>query len=82
MSHSKENRCAVFAHYDAHNLVDDYVLHYLNELSEVVERIVFVSDCDLPPEELIKVATITNLQISGRHGEYDFGSYKRGYNLL
>jgi len=82
MSHSKENRCAVFAHYDAHNLVDDYVLHYLNELAEIAKRIVFVSDCNLPPEELLKVSTITNLQISGRHGEYDFGSYKRGYHLL
>lgn len=82
MSNSKENRCAVFAHYDAHNIVDDYVLHYLSELTKVAECIVFVSDCDLPPEELQKVSAITDLQISGRHGEYDFGSYKRGYQLL
>lgn len=82
MGNSKENRCAVFAHYDADCIVDDYVLYYLNQLAKVVECIVFVSDCDLPDEELLKISTITDLQISGRHGEYDFGSYKRGYQLL
>ena len=82
MNNLKEKRCAVFAHYDAHNIVDDYVLRYLRELTKVVECIVFVSDCDLPPEELLKVSATTDFQINGRHGEYDFGSYKRGYQLL
>ena len=75
-------RCAVFAHYDVDNIVDDYVLYYLEELAKAVDYIVFVSDSDLSTEESLKVSAITDLQIIGRHGEYDFGSYKRGYHLL
>ncbi len=75
-------RAAVFAHYDRDNMVDAYVIEYLRALQAVAETIVFVSDSDLPPDELAKVAPFCAHTIAGRHGEYDFGSYKRGLAFL
>jgi lipopolysaccharide biosynthesis protein len=75
-------RCAIFAHFDADNIVDDYVLFYLDALKVIAEDIVFVSDCNLPPEELNKVGEIVTSTANGQHREYDFGSYKRGYSLI
>ena len=72
-------RTAIFAHYDKDNKIEDYVIYYLRGLSQVADKIVFVSDCDLEAEELKKISELTINNIVGRHGEYDFGSYKRGF---
>ena len=71
----------VFAHFDRDNIIDDYVIYYLNELKKVSDKLIFVSDCDLPENELKKLDGITDFNIAHKHGEYDFGSYKRGYKL-
>ena len=70
---------AVFAHYDKDAIVDDYVVHYLAALKRFVDFIIFVSDCDLPLQQQDKLRGLADIMIVGRHGEYDFGSYKRGY---
>lgn len=75
-------RYAVFAHYDSQQIVDDYVLYYLSELKTVVDEVVFVSDGSLSDREKEKLKQFTNIIISERHGEYDFGSYKRGIKVL
>jgi len=77
-----KKRLAVFAHYDRDNVIDDYVMYYLEELKKVASDIVFVSDCDLPDAELKKLDGIVKKSIAMRHGEYDFGSYKRGYQAM
>lgn len=69
---------AVFAHYDSDKIIDDYVLYYLRGLKKVAKEIIFVSDCDLPKNEVDKLSDLCIHVIVGRHGEYDFGSYKRG----
>ena len=71
----------VFAHYDRNNLIDDYVIYYLNELKNVSEALIFVSDSDLPETELLKIKNIVDYTLAIRHGEYDFGSYKRGWKI-
>lgn len=73
-------RLCVFAHWDKDNIVEDYVAYYLKSLREVCSTIVFVSDCDdiKNPEILESIADYTLIQ---NHGEYDFGSYKRGFLL-
>jgi lipopolysaccharide biosynthesis protein len=75
-------RVAVFAHHDRDDVVDAYVLRYLEGLSDVVDRIVFVSDGLLPERETDKVRRFAAVVVSERHGEYDFGSYKRGVRIL
>lgn len=76
-----KQRIAIFAHWDKDNRVAPYVLYYLEELSKEAD-IIFVSDCSLPPAETEKVVPLTIQVIAAPHGEYDFGSYKRGYQYF
>ena len=75
---SELKRLAIFAGYDKDNIVDDYVVYYIKELKKVAD-IIYVSDCDMLGTELEKISPYCIHIINGRHGEYDFGSYKRGY---
>ncbi len=75
-------RCVIFAHYDKHNIIDDYVVTYLTRLRDVVDNIIFVSDGDVSANELKKINHLILDNICQKHGEYDFGSYKRGFKLL
>lgn len=75
-------RIAIFAHYDKDNIIDDYVLLYLEFLKEVVDDIIFVSDCNLDQSEISKLSHLVLESVCKKHGEYDFGSYKRGYLLF
>lgn len=72
------NRLCVFAHWDKDNIIDDYVVYYLQKLSSVCTTIIFVSDC--PELENLEVLDgIVDFSLIKKHGEYDFGSYKRGF---
>lgn len=73
------NRVLVFAYWDKDGLIDDYVLYYLNKAKSVADKIIFSADCDIKENELPKLENLVTHIINGRHGEYDFGSYKRGY---
>ena len=75
-------RYAVFAHYDAHQKIDDYVLYYLAELKTIADEIVFVSDGNISNDEKNKLKKFVHTIIAERHGEYDFGSYKRRLKIL
>ncbi len=74
-----EKKLAIFAHWDKDNLIEDYVVYYVKALKEMVEKLIFVSDCDIADEELKKLENFADIVIAHRHGEYDFGSYKKGY---
>ncbi len=71
-------RIALFAHYDRDGIIDDYVTYYLRGLTRVAERILFISDCELRDGEAAKLEGLAELAFAERHGEYDFGSWKRG----
>lgn len=76
-------KVAIFAHYDPQSKIDDYVIFYLEQLKKSVDKIIFVSDCDITDEkELKKLDGLVLDHICKKHGEYDFGSYKRGFELL
>jgi lipopolysaccharide biosynthesis protein len=77
----KDNkRLFIFAAYDAQGLIDATLLHYLSCLSGVGD-IVLTFDSDIQDTEIDKLKSVKNIKtiINGRHGEYDFGSYKRAY---
>jgi len=76
------SRLAIFAHFDKHDFIDDYVVIYLEKLKEVVDEIIFVSDCALAATQLQKINHLILDNICQKHGEYDFGSCKRGFFLL
>lgn len=75
-----KKRLFIFAGYDKDNIADATLTHYLNALSKLGD-IVFTMDNDMAADELNKIKKIPNVLHAAtvRHGEYDFGSYKRGY---
>jgi len=82
MAPQEVKNIAIFAHYDKQNIVDDYVLIYLTNLKKFCDKIIFVSDGDLSDQECQKLAFIVSDIIAKKHGEYDFGSWKKGFNLV
>lgn len=75
-------RAVIFAHWDNDLTIDDYVIYYLKELKKVIEKVIFVSANNLSENETQKLDGIADNIISQEHGEYDFGSYKRGFEIL
>lgn len=74
-----KTRTAIFAHFDKDNVIDDYVIYYLNALKKVAQKLIFVSDCNLSAAETEKLIGVADEIIAKPHGEHDFGSYKRGF---
>ena len=73
------NRLAIFASYDKKGIVHDYLITYLKELKQVADKIIFIADNYTNDEEKQKLKKLVDFCDFTPHGEYDFGSYKRGY---
>ena len=71
-------RLFLFAFYDAQGVVGEAALRYLEALHGLGD-IVLAADCDLQPGEAEKLVPLVNSYTATRHGEYDFGSYKRAF---
>ena len=73
-------RLFLFAGYDKQGIIDNTLVHYLMSLA-MLGDIIFVMDSDVDITELSKLDNIPNVLYKSvaRHGEYDFGSYKRAY---
>lgn len=78
----KKKRLFLFASFDPKNIndgkVDGTVICYINELSKLGD-VVYFQDNDISESELSKISHLVLFACATRHGEYDFGSYKRGY---
>lgn len=71
-------RVAFFAHYDPDGVIADYVVHYVACLFAAgVDEVYFASDSNVSGRELAKLPAGTKVVCTSRHGEYDFGSWKR-----
>lgn len=73
------NRLAVFASYSKEEKILRSTIYYLSGLRKICQKIIFVSDNALPSDQKAKVEKTVDVLICKRHGEYDFGSYKRGF---
>ena len=73
---SRSKRLFLFAGYDKDCIVDDALIYYVKTLSKYGD-VILCMDCDCPKQEIEKIKKYTIHTISKRHGEYDFGSYKR-----
>ena len=73
-------RLFLFAGFDHDGIIDNTVIYYIEKLSRLGD-VVFVMDNDLSETEIKKILDIPNVLYANgtHHGEYDFGSYKRGY---
>ena len=72
----------VFAMYLSNGRIDQATVEYLKELRNYSDYIVVVGDCPIFENELNKITPYVDSYIFKQHGEYDFGSYKRGYFIL
>ena len=73
-----KQRLFLFAGYDKDGIIDDTLVWYLNALSKLGD-IVLVMDCDVADTTKLKdIKNLLHFEVA-RHGEYDFGSYKRAY---
>ena len=73
-------RLFLFAFYDPEGVVGEAALRYLEALHALGD-IVLATDCDLQLGEAEKLAPLTLSFQAERHGEYDFGSYKRAFQM-
>jgi lipopolysaccharide biosynthesis protein len=78
---SKSTAC-IFAHFDKHGVIDDYVVFYLTKLYELGCAIIFVSTCNkMSQNEIDKIKNIVSKIIIRRNIGYDFGSYAVGFQI-
>ena len=75
---SKNQRLFLFAAYDSNGIIDDALIYYVSALSKIGDVIVCI-DYDCKKSEVDKLNPYSIHQIVKRHGEYDFGSYKRAF---
>ena len=75
---SNNKRLFLFAAYDANGIIDDALMFYIKKLSQCGD-IIFCMDADCKGTELNRIKKYTIARMGRRHGEYDFGSYKRAY---
>lgn len=74
----KHTRLFLFASYDRDGIIGDALVHYVRTLSKYGD-VIFYMDCDAKPSETNKIKKLCIHCAAERHGEYDFGSYKRAY---
>ncbi len=72
------DRLFLFAGYNKNNIVDDALIYYVKALSKHGD-VILCMDCDCSKSEINKINKYTLHTIAARHGEYDFGSYKRAF---
>lgn len=77
-----KKRVTIFAAYDKNCVIKKYVFTYLSYLKEISDYIIFISDCDYSAEYKAKLSGYVDYYECNKHGEYDFGSYKRGITFL
>lgn len=75
---SSPKRLFLVAGYSAKNIVDASLVYYVQNLSKYGD-IVLVMDNDIPAAQLKNNTQYVIYVNAHRHGEYDFGSYKRAY---
>lgn len=75
-------RIAIFASYNKQGIVHDYVINYLKRLKRVANKIIFIADNNARSDEKEKLNGLVEFYSFAPHGEYDFGSYKRGYQHI
>ena len=71
-------RLFLFAGYDKDGIIDDTLVYYITNLSKYGDVVLFM-DSDVGDDELNKIKKFCVTAVGRRHGEYDFGSYKRAY---
>ena len=73
---------AIMATFNSKGLIPDNTIKYLKEIKKHFDYIIVVGDNPILESEAKKLDGIADSYIFKRHNNYDFGSYKIGYNTL
>ncbi len=73
-----KKRLFLFAGYSKTNQISPAVVFYVSQLAALGD-VILCFDSECPKSELARVAPYVIHAMSVRHGEYDWGSYKRAY---
>jgi lipopolysaccharide biosynthesis protein len=76
------NRLCIFAHYDKDNLVDEYVLYFLQNLKTVSNQIIFVTTSNIAKDEMAKLNRYCDKIILKENQGYDFVSWQEGLKAI
>ena len=79
LSPIKKRRLAIYASFSYDGTIRESELYYLRGLKEVVDNIIYIADSPIIKKEVSKLKGLVCFAEFNHHGEYDFGSYKRGY---
>ncbi len=74
-------RICLFAGYDSKNIIHDYVVYYLKELSTVSD-IYYMADNEISEEEKVKIAPYVKGAYGFNHKKYDFGSWQELIKII
>ena len=74
-------RICLFAGYDSKNIIHDYVVYYLKELSTVAD-VYYMADNEVSEHEKDKIASYVKGAYGFNHKKYDFGSWQELINIL
>lgn len=78
----KNDLLCIFSHFDADNIIDDYVVYYLEKIKELNCSIIFVSTASkIGPKELSKIEHLVAKIIIKDNIGYDFGAYATGLEI-
>lgn len=73
----------IFSHFDPNGAVEDYVIHYLQELKSIGFETIFISTSPhLENNSIRQLEKITGSIIVRQNAGYDFGSYKVGIDYI
>lgn len=72
---AQSKKICLFAGYSPDFRVHDYVVYYIENLSEIAD-VHYLADCEMAQTELDRLGSYTVSADGFRHGTYDFGSWK------
>lgn len=78
----KNKTAIIFGMFTLNGIIPENTIEYLTELRKYSDYIIVVGDCPIFESEISKISGIVDSYIFKRHNEYDFGSYKRGFQQL
>lgn len=74
-------RLGVFVFFDKDSIIDDYVIYLLDSLNDAVNKIIFVSNCNLSKQEIQKLDKYKNIDVNIRENKgLDAGAFKFVYD--
>lgn len=78
----QKNRVCLFSHFDHDDIIDDYVVYYIKELSRLYDVVFISTSSGMSSKEISKIEAVCLGYIIKENTGYDFGAWKSGLNYI